>query len=62
MSWEITYRDKWSGKTVVHKHTHNEGNARGWAESLTRENNCKAICEKVSNGQRTHIITTGHDK
>ena len=65
MSWEITYTSKWTGKKEVHRHTHNESNARGWTEDLARENDCKAVCVHIADGpydhsgKRTHVTSEG---
>lgn len=67
MSWKIKYKDKWSGKEIVHTHSLNESGAKGWAEVLSRENNCKAVCEHVADGpydysgKVTHVISVGND-
>lgn len=67
MSWRITYRDKWSGKTVEHVNKNSVADAKGWAESLARDNNCKATCVEVADGPYdysgtvTHVITVGDD-
>lgn len=68
MSFEIKYTDKYSGKETVHKYSGSEGGAKAWAETLARENNCKAVCESIANGpydfsgQRTHVISVGDKK
>lgn len=67
MSWEITYKSKWTGKTEVHRNTNNESDARGWMRSLANDNNCKATCEHVADGpydrsgKRTHVASEGSD-
>lgn len=58
--WEIKYTHKYTGKEVTHKHTYNESNARGWAEVLAANNNCKATVEEVNDdGSRRHIVSVG---
>jgi hypothetical protein len=62
MPWEIKYRDKYTGQEVVHKHSHNEASARGWADALAKDNRCKAVCERITeSGVRTHVVTVGDD-
>ena len=59
---EIHYTDKWTGQKQTHVHTGSDANARGWAKSLSNDNQCKAICEKVSrDGSRSHIVSEGSD-
>lgn len=58
--WEIKYTDKWTGKEVTKIHSHNEANARGWTESLARDNGCKAECRQVNtDGTSKHVVSEG---
>lgn len=67
MSWRVTYRSKWSGKTVESTHNTNRSDAEGWTKSLAQENNCKATCVEIADGpydyskKVTHILTVGDD-
>ncbi len=68
MSYQIRYTDKWSGETRIHKYSGHEAGAKGWTETLSRENGCQAECVEIADGpydhsgQATHIITVGDDK
>jgi hypothetical protein len=68
MSYEITYKSKYTGKTEVHKCDLSEGHARGWAEYLSKNHETQATAEHVADGpydcsgKRTHIVTEGHDR
>ena len=68
MSWRITYTNKHTGNKAVHQHSHTEGDARGWTESLASEHGCKAVCEHVADGpydnsgKVTHVVSKGNDK
>lgn len=60
MTWEIRYTSKYTGKQEVHVNRNNEADARGWATSLARDNNCKAECVYVErDGRRRHIVSEG---
>ncbi len=68
MSYQIRYRDKWTGEQHTHVCKLSEGEARGWATDLARDNGCKAVCEHVADGpydrsgRVTHIVTEGSDQ
>ena len=58
--WEIKYTDKWTGKEHVHVNKNNEADARHWAESLARDNGCKAECRQVNtDGTSKHVVSEG---
>ena len=70
MSYQIKYTDRHSGETRIHTYSGNVAGAKGWAETLSRENNgCRAECVEISSGlydpgsrgRVTHIITVGDD-
>ena len=69
MSYRISYRSKWDGQTHEHAYQGDLAGAKGWAETLSRDNNgCRAECVSIADGpydhsgKVTHIITVGHDK
>lgn len=66
MSFQIRYTDK-SGRALTHTYRGTVGGAKGWAESLSRENNGnRAECVEIADGpydhsgSETHVITVGH--
>jgi hypothetical protein len=71
MGYQIRYTDT-SGRPRIHEYSGSEGGAKGWAETLSRENGCKAEAVYVSNGVYPdldgprgtvrHVITVGDDK
>jgi hypothetical protein len=61
--YEITYRSQWNGSTQTHVNNNSEADARGWASALANSEGCKATAERVSpSGERTHIVSEGHDR
>ena len=68
MSYQIRYTSKWDGSTRVHNYRGNEAGARGWAETLSKDNGGRrAECVRIDDGpydfsnKVTHVITVGHD-
>jgi hypothetical protein len=67
MSYQIKFRDKWSGKTRVHTYEGNVAGAEGWARSLAEEHGSKAEAVHIADGpydhsgKVTHVISVGDD-
>jgi hypothetical protein len=68
MSYEIRYRDKYTGKQEVHTYRGNDAGAEGWARALSHDHECKAEAVRIadgpydSSGKVTHLITVGDDQ
>lgn len=66
MSFKIDYTDR-HGRARTHNYSGNVAGAKAWAESLARENGCKAVCRETPGlGDRPgtperHIISVGDD-
>jgi hypothetical protein len=66
MSYRITYTSKWDGKQHEHTYSGNLAGAKGWAETLSADNNgCRAECVEIADGpydfsgRVKHVITVG---
>lgn len=67
MSYEIRYKDKYSGEQRVHTYRGNDAGAEGWARALSQDHGCKAEAVHISDGpydfsgKATHLVTVGDD-